>query len=273
MYARTPVARALPPERMRQAAMRPRDPAVLMIHGAGGGGWEWALWRGVFEAQGLAVVTPDLQPAAAGLAATTFADYREQVRRAAAALPRPRVLVGASLGGLLCACCAGTADALVLVNPLPPAPACGLLPRRAWLDVVRWGDDARLASTRRALPDADAATALHAWRRWRNESGRVLREAYDGIEVPRPACPVLCVGSRDDDDVPPAVVRALAADWQAELLASPASSHVGPLLGRAAAATALQVRDWIGRALRWGGPDSRAAACRDGDREGRAHVG
>ena len=47
---------------------------VLLVHGAGGGGWEWNLWRGVFEAADIAVVAPDLQLVAAGLAATGFGD-------------------------------------------------------------------------------------------------------------------------------------------------------------------------------------------------------
>ena len=54
------------------------------------------------------------------VAATHIEDYQAQVRAALAALPRPRVLVGASLGGLLAAMNAGAADALVLVNPMPP---------------------------------------------------------------------------------------------------------------------------------------------------------
>ena len=153
----------------------------------------------------------DLEPAAAGLVATTFDDYRAQVRAALEAMPRPRVLIGASLGGLLAAACAGSADALVLVNPLPPAPWSAQLPQREWPDVVPWRRDARLASTRRALADADDATALFAFRRWRDESGAVLRQAQSGIEVAAPECPVLCIASARDEDVPAAVTAQLAA--------------------------------------------------------------
>ena len=56
------------------------------------------------------------------VAATRLQDYQAQVRAALAALPRPRVLVGASLGGLLALDAAEGADAVVLVNPLPPVP-------------------------------------------------------------------------------------------------------------------------------------------------------
>lgn len=219
--------------------------AVLMVHGGGGGGWEWVVWRGVFEAAGVRVAAPDLQPCRDGLQDTGVDDYLAQVRAALEALPRPRAVVGASLGGLLAAACADAADAAVLVNPLPPAPWHAQLPTREWPDVVPWQRDARLTGTRRALPDADEATALFAFRHWRDESGRAMREAHAGIAVARPACRVLCVASMVDDDVPPALTAALARDWDASLLRAQSVSHVGPLLGRGAADCAAQVLAWL----------------------------
>ena len=225
--------------------MPPPIKHALLLHGAGGGGWEWNLWRGVLEAAGIRIAAPDLQPAAGGLTGTSFDDYRAQALAALQALPRPRAAVGASLGGLLALACAGEADALVLVNPLPPAPWARRLPPRDWADLVPWQRDARLASTRRALPDADDAAALFAFRRWRDESGAVLRAAAVGIEVAAPACPVLCIASAHDEDVPPELTRELAREWRADLIVAPSSSHVGPLLGRGAAAVAAQVIAWL----------------------------
>lgn len=221
--------------------------AVLMVHGAGGGGWEWTVWRAVFEARDLRVATPDLRPAPAGLAATSYCDYLAQVGEALQALPRPRALVGASLGGLLAIEAARGADALVVVNPLPPAPWHAALPARCWPGVVAWGRDARLAGTRRALPDADPVTALHALHGWRDESGVVLRDACAGRVVAVPAIPTLCMASRRDDDVPPAITRALADAWNADFAWSEARSHVGPLLGEAAAHSADLAARWLQR--------------------------
>ena len=222
---------------------RPAPINLLLVHGAGGGGWEWAIWQSVFQAHRVYSVAPDLQPSCAGIAATTLDDYLAQVRAAIDALPPPRALIGASLGGLLAAACADAADALVLVNPLPPAPWSGALPDRARADVVPWGRDARLASTRRALPDADDATAIAAFRRWRDESGRALAQARR-LEVPAPRGPVLCIASSDDADVPAATTAALAVAWNGELMRVP-GSHVGPLLGRNAAEVATRVIAWL----------------------------
>lgn len=217
---------------------------AVLVHGAGAGGWEWHAWRGVLAAHGVEAVAIDLQPRA-DPRATTFDDYRTQVAAAVDALPRPRALVGASLGGLLAAACAERGDALVLVNPLPPAPWTDGLPARTWPDVVPWGSGARLESTRRALGDADDASALRALRGWRDESGQVLRAAQAGVDVGRPACPVLFVVGERDEDVPPAATRAWAAAWQAERRAQEGLGHVEPLLGRAAAGVADEVGRWL----------------------------
>ncbi|WP_162250330.1 alpha/beta fold hydrolase [Pseudoxanthomonas sp. Root630] len=226
--------------------------AALLVHGAGGGGWEWNVWRGVFESAGFQVAAPDLMPVRDGWAATRLEDYQAQVRASFAALPRPRVLVGASLGGLLALGAADGADALVMVNPLPPVPWHAGLPARDWPDVVPWRRDARLSGTRRALPGGDDATALFAFRHWRDESGAVLRDAQRGVAVVRPACPMVCVVSGHDEDVPPAVTRAMAGAWGAEVLQTVSGSHVGPLLGREAAGIAAQAVEWLNRAAKAG---------------------
>jgi pimeloyl-ACP methyl ester carboxylesterase len=225
--------------------MGTRFASALFVHGAGAGGWEWNAWRGMFAASGLETVAPDLVTSSTGLENTGFDDYLQQIRGSLRWMPRPRALIGASLGGLLAAAASNDADALVLVNPLPPSPWQAQLPRREWPDIVPWRRDARLSSTRRALPDADDATALFAYRHWRDESGAVMRAAYAGITVVRPACPVLCIASQLDEDVPPALTAALALAWQADLLRAAAISHAGPLLGRHAADVAAQVLAWL----------------------------
>ncbi|GAA5077659.1 alpha/beta fold hydrolase [Lysobacter panacisoli] len=226
---------------------------AVLVHGAGGGGWEWNVWRRVFAARGIDAVALDLAPAAAGLAATGFGDYLAQVRAALAGLPRPRALVGASLGGLLAAACADEADALVLVNPLPPAPWSASMPARDWPDLVPWRRDARLSSTRRSLADADDATALFAFRRWRDESGAVLRHAQAGLNVAAPSCRTLMLTSDRDEDVPASITLEIAHAWNADVVKL-AGSHVGPLLGRDAAPVALRVAGWLAQ-----GRVSRAA--------------
>jgi pimeloyl-ACP methyl ester carboxylesterase len=225
---------------------------ALLVHGAGGGAWEWNRWRGVMEAHAIAAQVMQLQPAAQGLASTALQDYATQVRSALQGLQRPRVLVGASLGGLLAAMCADEAEALVLVNPLPPAPWHRRLPARAWEPVVPWRGNARLHSTRQAMQDADDASALWAFRCWRDESGRALSQAQAGIEVAKPECPALFAVSAQDEDVAPGIILEWAQVWQADRLETLATSHVGPLLGRQAQTVATQAVAWLNRVGRAG---------------------
>ena len=74
-------------------------PTVVMIHGAGGGGWEYQYWKPKFEQAGYRVEAPDLMPAKAGLAQTELRDCVAQTVRVCGT--RPVILVGASMGGVI----------------------------------------------------------------------------------------------------------------------------------------------------------------------------
>jgi pimeloyl-ACP methyl ester carboxylesterase len=226
-----------------------RGMEIVFVHGAGGGAWEWAIWQRVFAAHGFASSAIELVAAPRGLAGTTFDDYAAQVR----AFARDRTdvaLVGASLGGLLALAVseAVAPRARVLVNPMPPSPWHASLPGEPPSgDVVPWRASASLAGTRRAMPDADDAACRFAWRRWRDESAAVLRAAREGIAAPALRAPTLVIASGCDDDVPSDASAALAASLPAELVRIDGASHVGPLLGRAAAACARIAAQWLNR--------------------------
>ncbi|WP_257389299.1 alpha/beta fold hydrolase [Tahibacter caeni] len=218
---------------------------TLAIHGAGGGAWEWAIWQRVWQAQARSFVVPELMPAAAGLARTGLDDYVAQARAAARALLRP-CLIGASLGGLIALALAKEveASALVLVDALPPLGVAPRPPAKAVDgDIVPWASRRRFASTQRALPDADAPTQHYAFRRWRDESAAVLREAADGLAVTPPRCPVLVIAAELDESVPGEASRTLAQQLGAAFWPLRAS-HVGLLVGRRAADAAAHVLAW-----------------------------
>lgn len=219
---------------------------ALMIHGAGGGGWEFAVWARVFEAQGWRVMAPDLRAGASGLAATRFADYEAQLRTCCEVLS-PNMIVGASLGGLLALRIANACSAarLVLINPLPPAGLRNVaVLARSYPPIVDWRRRAQLISTAVALPDADASTWQSSWPRWRDESGAAMNEAALGIPVEIPQAKCLVVISGLDRDVPPATSCRLAEALSADAIELPTASHVGPLLGRDAAQIADRVLAW-----------------------------
>ena len=239
--------------RSRYEKVKPR---VTFVHGAGGGAWEWGIWRRVFAAHGWEVRAPNLLPVHGRLIQTHLQDYVRQLedemrgakRDAASSECRRDVLLGASLGGLLALIVAQKVApaALVLINPLPPANIAPQSTRRDWPDIVPWGSTRSFASTCRAMPDADDAARWFAFRRWRDESGAVLREAYD-TQVNAPSCPTLVIASEADDDVSMETSRALANAYNAEFRLLRDANHLTPLLGRTANGVAFDTVDWCNR--------------------------
>lgn len=218
-------------------------PNLVLLHGAGGGAWEWRLWRRWFEAHGHASYCPDFS-AEASRADCTLDALLERV--ATELPPSPRVLVGASFGGLLALLlaerfeCAG----LVLVNPALPEAAVS---STAGTDLKLWGRLARVGSTRAAMPDAHPLDVGLAFRSWRDFRLGLLREARLRVAGVVPAARCLLIASSEDADVPVALARRWAADQRAELI-EVQGNHLGPLLGRGWLEAAEASRRWL-RAL------------------------
>jgi pimeloyl-ACP methyl ester carboxylesterase len=216
-----------------------------MVHGAGGGGWEYRLWAPIFHKAGWNVVSKDLVPAKGGLAKTRVEDYLRQI---IAWTPERRgrlVLVGASMGGPLVLAAARRLkpDAIVLVNPVPEI---GIPGRKLSPPVVRWANGP-FADTVAAMPESDQATQVFAWKHWRDESGAVLNRLTKGLRTPHPRCRVLMIVSGKDTDIAPSLSRATARRLRADIKTLPKMSHVGPLFGREAPSVAAGVLKWLER--------------------------
>lgn len=228
---------------------------VVMIHGAGGGGWEYDFWKPQFTHAGYKVVAPDLTPSGGGLAKTTYADYEAQVIGWAKTAKRPLIVVGASMGGALAQSTAKDLkpDAMVLVDSVAPK---GVGERRASQDIpeiVRWANGP-IQDTRDAMPDSDEKTIQWAWKKWRDESGAVMRTLTEGIKAAAPDCPVLTVWGENDTDIPVETGVAIAKVYHADMKVYSKTSHVGPLLGTRSQEIASDVLRWIEGAQK---PDSK----------------
>lgn len=229
------------------AASQPVDVAV-MVHGAGGGGWEYHLWKPVFEKAGWKVVAPDLEPSAEGLAETRFADYLAQVKSWCKREGGRLVIIGASMGGILALRAAETEapDAIVLVNStLPREVRRGTIGEMA-PEIIRWANGPR-EETAAAMPDSSAAEIDFAWKRWRDESGAVVNEIRGGISAMKPKCPTLVVLGQRDTDIPYADGLRLAEWAGADAHLYAGMSHVGPLMSTRAAEVAESIVSWLGK--------------------------
>lgn len=221
-------------------------PVAVLVHGAGGGGWEYRTWEPVLRRLGYVVVAKDLKPAQGGLAKTTFSDYVLQVQ---GWIPRSRgrtLLVGASLGGgiVLEVAKRVRVDGVVLVNSVLPTGIADPDSSKEIPDVVKWANGP-YQETVDAMPDSDESTRRFAWKRWRDESGAVMRAVRGGRSYERPRCNLLFVISRKDADVPSSLSEKWAAQWGADAMVYADMSHVGPLLGRRSAEVSEMVGRWF----------------------------
>lgn len=225
---------------------------LLLLHGAGGGAWQWRDWTPVLAGAGFSPEALELQPGDAGLAETRLEDYLAQVTvRYDALRDQGRgepAIIGASLGGLLAALLATRRRpiALVLVNPVPPAKVKDWkYRRRVFPRIIPWSRDLDPEATRASMPEATRERIEMAHAHWRDESGLAMHEACTGIEVPAPGCPTLVLCGGTDTSMPPEVCQATAVAYGAEHRSFPGVSHVGALLGPAAPELARAAADWL----------------------------
>lgn len=223
---------------------------VFMIHGAGGGGWEYDKWEPVFTKAGWKVVAPDLVPSKAGLAKTTVADYVGQIQKWPYDKDKPLFIVGASMGGPLALKVAESRKVagVILVNPVPPRgfrqPSTEVLP-----EIVKWAGGP-LKDSEDSMPDSDRETILMAWKKWRDESGAVITELRSGLEIKPPSYPTLMLIGDKDTDISPMVSLSVAKAFKSDVIQYAGMSHVGPLLSTRATEVAQVVELWVSGRLK-----------------------
>jgi pimeloyl-ACP methyl ester carboxylesterase len=104
-------------------------PTIVMVHGAFCAGWAFEAFRAPFEGCGYDVLTPDLPGHGPGgtVSGLSMSDYAQGVVRLCEELTEPPVLVGHSMGGLVCQLAARAIRprALALLAPSPPWGVAG----------------------------------------------------------------------------------------------------------------------------------------------------
>jgi pimeloyl-ACP methyl ester carboxylesterase len=226
------------------------SPPVLMVHGAFCGGWALEAFRGPFAAAGLAVRAPDLPGHGDGasrdsVVGRSMADFTAAVAAEAAAMARPPILVGHSMGGLVALMAAQRTPTagVVALAPSPPWGVGGSSMEEAisavslyalgpyWAQAIepdypafrRYGVDRLPRPERRAV-----------FARMGPESGRALFETLNWwldpfmttlVRPERIAAPILMIAGERDAVHPPATVREAARRLGADFELAPGMSH------------------------------------------------
>jgi len=248
--------------------------SVILIHGAFCAGWAMDGYRQVFEAQGAKVSVPTLrhhdtipgQRAVKALGLTSTLDYAADIEALVRTMPKPPVLIGHSMGGLVAQMVATRVPVKALVLLAPSSP-WGTLPTTHWeimsaqglylagqfwnkplrpeawiaethaLDLLPPGE--REATFARFVPESGLATfeILH----WAMD---VRRASF--VDARLVTCPVLCVAGAYDRVNPPKTVASIARRYRerGEYFEVANASHW--LIGEPGwEKTARYVREWV----------------------------
>ena len=223
--------------------------SIVMVHGAFCGGWAFERFREPFEAAGHRVLAPDLRGHGADqkpdVVGVSMTDYATDIAALCAAQPKPPILLGHSLGGLVAVLAARRApvEALVLLAPSPPWGVAGSSVEEAITAaglqmlgpfssgaVEPDGGLMRRYSLDRLAPGEREAIV----RRLRPESARALRETLNwwfdpfmttSVGTGASGVPALVLAGELDLVHPPATVRQTAERIGADYQMVPGMSH------------------------------------------------
>jgi pimeloyl-ACP methyl ester carboxylesterase len=209
---------------------------LLFVHGLGHGAWCWENWLAATAEAGYpsyAVSVRGHGRSVGRLRTARLAQYVDDVIAAASSLPRPPVLVGHSMGGLVVqqTLARYAARAAVLVAPIPAHPAVSSLAaiaRRHPLDALRIVGGGSLPLRPEYLfHELDDADALEYADRCGGESAVVQYQLlmHRPARPPLGSPPVLVLASPDDRLIPIRGVRSTAARYGADVVEFPGMGH------------------------------------------------
>jgi pimeloyl-ACP methyl ester carboxylesterase len=211
-------------------------PPLLFVHGLGHGAWCWENWLDAAAAAGHPSYAVSLRGHGGSqgrLKTALLGQYVDDVVRTAATLPRPAVLVGHSMGGLVVqrALARYAAVAGVLVAPVPAHPAVAALMRIARqhpLDALRIVAGGSLPLRAEYLfRDLEPAEAARHTDRCGGESALVQYQLlmHRPARPPLGAPPVLVLATPDDGLVPLPGIRSTAERYGADVREFPGIGH------------------------------------------------
>lgn len=218
--------------------MKITKPAIVMVHGAFAGGWAFNKFKSYFEAKGYVCIAPDLRHhtrspqrvSGHDLGRASLLDYAQDLQELIETLDCPPILMGHSMGGLLCQMLSarGLGGRLILLAPSPPA---GIVPSSTMEQMTAVGIFASGMGWGQVIAPDYETTATHAlshmpkhqqkafFEKLGNESGTALFEimcwmldmrAASRVDAHKTKAPVLLLAGGNDPINSPGTVRQIA---------------------------------------------------------------
>ena len=220
----------------RRPAADDGRPPLLFVHGLAHAAWCWEPWMDAVAEAGYHAVAVSLRGhggSGGRLRAARLGEYADDVVRTAAALPRPPVLVGHSMGGLVVQVAMGryAAPAVVLMAPVPAHPAVVALAhiaRQHPQDALRLIAGGTLPLRPEYLFEGLPAERARGYVERCGAESAVVQYQLVIHTPPRPplgAPPVLVQATPDDRLIPLRGIRATAARYGAQLQEYPGMGH------------------------------------------------
>ena len=253
----------------RPARPGPGKPPLLFVHGAWHGAWCWEQhFLPFFAGQGYEVHALDLRghgqsPAKKPMRWNRIADYVDDVRAVVGTFDKPPVVIGHSMGGLICQHLMRRTDHLAGVGLLATVPSYGVWRAAANIALHRPLDFARANLTLSLYPlVADPVKARHMFideeasaAETRAFAARLTDESYLGFldmlafALPRAgpaAMPMLIVGGGKDTLFSPSSQRHTANRYGCDCHIVPGAPH-DLMLSRNWQVAAGHFLDWLAR--------------------------
>jgi pimeloyl-ACP methyl ester carboxylesterase len=225
---------------------RSRRKPLYLLHGELGGSWLWHKFLGFFAPRGWEGHALNLRghywSETADFNDLDFSTYVDDVVAGAGTLPRPPIVIGHGLGGLLALRLAQERpiSALILLSPAlpsellepPPAHMVRLLPRQYRRELLGWDGTPELLQ--RQNPDLTRADVMRIQHMMGMESGAARREMLEGVAVSLdqlPDVPRLVIGAGLDRFFPEPDSERLAEWLGADYQPFGAHSHYGLVTG------------------------------------------
>ncbi|HEY8135943.1 MAG TPA: alpha/beta fold hydrolase [Candidatus Limnocylindrales bacterium] len=225
---------------------RSRRKPLYLLHGELGGSWLWHRFLGYFAPRGWEGHALNLRghywSETADFADIDMNTYIDDVLAGAELMPRPPIVIGHGMGGLLAMRLAQAKpiSALVLISPAlpaqllepPPAHMVRLLPQRYQRELLGW--EGPIDALQRANPDLTSDDVMRIQHMLGAESGAARRQMLEGVEVVREELadvPRLVIGGGLDQSFSDADSHRLAEWLNADYISFSDMSHYGLVTG------------------------------------------